>query len=310
VPTNALRQVLNQLGYTIVDRTDAWSECYVANEAERWRGRGSDADDAFEDALRQMLPSALGRHLLEVHGKAAPGGAGKAPPGPVLEVKAAAKADPGRAREHSPDACLTMPERGLVAVVDGVKATTSGALAAKTVVTELARTFEATTSLSPVRMRGLPTLLAAVQRANKEIFESAKRDPKLRGMVAHLAAALVVDQHVVVAHLGSCRVYRLRDGALEVLGAGPSAKPKVLRAIGADRAVEIDTSVVLAQAGDVLMLCTDGLHTAVSQEEIFEILKRGGEPATTVDALLARAIEKGAAEGATAALLRWSDATR
>jgi serine/threonine protein phosphatase PrpC len=322
VTTNALRQVLSQLGYTVIDRVDTWSECYVANAYEHWRGRGTDADDAFEDALRQMLPSALGRHLLEAHIQAAggpDGGRSLAPPGaggasataaPVspLILRAAARTDPGRARDQSPEAVLCAPERGVVAVVDGVKATVAGATAAKIIVAELGKTFEAATSLSPIRMRGLPTLLAALQRANKEIFEAAKRDPKLRGMLAHVAVALVVDQHVVVAHLGSCRVYRLRGRALEVLGgdakAAQGSKSKTVRAIGADRTVEVDTSVVAAQAGDVLLVCTDGLTGAVSQEALFDALRISEEPSAAVDALLSLAATKSAPEGATAAVLR------
>jgi hypothetical protein len=59
------RSVLSGEGYEVLVRFDEWFECLVYRDAERWIGRGSSEEDAFEDALRQMLPSHFARVLLE-----------------------------------------------------------------------------------------------------------------------------------------------------------------------------------------------------------------------------------------------------
>ncbi|MGM0575895.1 MAG: hypothetical protein ACQEXJ_09225 [Myxococcota bacterium] len=59
-----LRKTLERFGYRIAIRRDGWTECLVSRDAERWVGHGVDLDEALQDAVRAMFPSALGRELL------------------------------------------------------------------------------------------------------------------------------------------------------------------------------------------------------------------------------------------------------
>jgi protein phosphatase len=312
----ALRQLLRQLGYDIAETTDVWSECLLSLDAERWHGRGESPEIAFDDALYQMLPSALGRHLLGAHAAPTFDKAGlvvEAPAPPSRTEVAPPRASAAARAGRSVEVATCMIERGLVALTDGGKGVATATTAAKMATAALVKTFEGTTPLAPVRMRGLPMVLAGIQRANKDIFEVAKRDPKLRGMSASIAVALLVGAQAVVSHAGTARAYRLRRGALELLGAAeassapPTSKaPRTIgRALGTERAAEPDTSVVAVQPDDVLLLCTAGVHAALSPEELLAILGAKGAPEALTDAILARAREKAGADAGSAAVIRW-----
>ncbi len=318
-----LRKVLAQLGYGVVERDDTWAECFVTNDGERWRGRGVSREDALADAMAQMLPSSLAWRLLEGYAASHPGDRSPAvEAAPVstvsapLRTRGAARTDAGATKDHVPDASLCLPARGLVAVVDGMKATAVGATAARLALAAFAATFEAATALSPMRMRGLPVLLAAVQRANKDVVEAQKRDPKLKAMTASLGAALVVGAQVAVLHVGTARVYRLRGTALELLAGDAAKKPDkakgdagakakaAVRTLGADKTIEAEASIVSVEAGDVVLVCSDGLCASLSEAAIAEVLARLSDPDEAVAALAALVHEKGGTDPSTAAVLR------
>jgi protein phosphatase len=60
-----LRALLTEAGYNVVFRTAEWTDCFVSDSSEKWHGYGLSEDDALRDTLRKMIPSNLGRFLLE-----------------------------------------------------------------------------------------------------------------------------------------------------------------------------------------------------------------------------------------------------
>lgn len=64
--TRALRALLVDAGYDVISRTNVWAECLVRRGPERWVGRGADAEEALSDAVAQLLPSHLGRMVLDL----------------------------------------------------------------------------------------------------------------------------------------------------------------------------------------------------------------------------------------------------
>jgi hypothetical protein len=64
--TRALRTLLADAGYEVIPRTNVWAECLVRRGPERWVGRGADPEEALSDAVAQLLPSHLGRMLLDL----------------------------------------------------------------------------------------------------------------------------------------------------------------------------------------------------------------------------------------------------
>lgn len=66
-PSDALRTLLTEAGYTVRDHTNAWHECLAYRGPERWVGRGMSEDDALQDVFSQLLPSHFARVLLDLH---------------------------------------------------------------------------------------------------------------------------------------------------------------------------------------------------------------------------------------------------
>jgi serine/threonine protein phosphatase PrpC len=422
VVTEILRELLTKTGYCVIFRGGLWTECFVSSGSENWQGRGSTENDALEDVMRQMMPSALARHLLEQHGSPSPEAihdgslppeapaqavtsppipttlapladvAPAAPPAPEpdamvsealqdeatchdprpelpvtspltppppeppalsapeeppVEVaaapppeaapvtveaapapraearaprfEAAGKTDRGVERPHNEDAFAVLPEHGLFIVADGLGAHNAGEIASALAVETVRRTVEGAAALPASRRKGLPLLVEAVERANAEIFAAAGRDPKLRGMGTTIAAALSAGRQVALAHVGDSRIYRLHRGILELLTTDHSLTNQrlrsgdrsgargslITRALGTHPTVEVDTSSVTRQAGDLLLLCTDGLHGVVMHEEISDLLCECKDPDAAVERLVERANAKGGPDNVTAVVIRW-----
>src|SRR5262249_51833856 len=136
----------------------------------------------------------------------------------------------------------------------------------------------------------LALLTGAVERANTVLFETAATDPALEGMGTTVTIMLLREDRVYVAHVGDSRAYRIRAGVLHQISEDHTVvadlarqglisleevdthpdKNLITRAVGTKSEVEID---VIAEteplgAGDVFVLCSDGLHDLVSAEEI------------------------------------------
>src|SRR5690606_32958788 len=113
-------------------------------------------------------------------------------------------------------------------------------------------------------------LITSIKLANLRIFEAAQHDPKLRGMGTTVVGILVVDDGVLIAHVGDSRVYRLRDSKLEQLTEDHSLlndyikmkrlseeeianfphKNVIVRALGMKDTVKVDTQLDKPQPGD------------------------------------------------------------
>jgi protein phosphatase len=184
---------------------------------------------------------------------------------------------------------IAMPHRGLIAIADGGRATVAGGSAARMAAQTLVQVFESTATLTPLRMRGLPALLGAIQRANREMQEATKRDPKLKTMQASLAAVLSAGGHVAIARVGTASVYRVRGGEIErmVEAAGDAAQGKASERLGAEKTVEVETSIQPAEPGDLYLVCTSG-GRSVAGTDLADFVTPGkpGEAEPDLDAAL------------------------
>jgi serine/threonine protein phosphatase PrpC len=217
-------------------------------------------------------------------------------------------------------------------VADGVTSTAGGAQASKLAV----QAVRATLQEPPSRHETLSEWLEfAIMRANEEILFEGKRNPEWQGMSTTIVLAALVGEKLYVMHLGDSRAYLLRDGKLyqltadhtwtqEALNAGSitvaeasqhPGRNQLLRYLGSQRSIAVDRGIIapgttqreeylLAQPGDMLLLCTDGLHHLLSPDEIRQTLvEHTGYPQDAVDELISRAVEKGERDDITAILL-------
>jgi protein phosphatase len=153
-------------------------------------------------------------------------------------------------------------------------------------------------ALSDASHQGLPfdprhALFTALVDMNTAIFRAALNSAAFEGMATTVVVAWLLGDRLWVAHTGDSRLYRLRDGELsqitrdhsfsqELLDAGMvtedearllPAKNLVTRALGASPDIEPEIHDYDVRAGDVLLLCSDGLTEMVMHSEIGSLVK-------------------------------------
>lgn len=253
---------------------------------------------------------------------------------PVLVTRAllpvgAGATDVGQ-RDHNEDQVLLRPELGLFLLADGAGGHNAGNVASALATTTVANVFETSAtrlgSRPEVDEFGLWTmarrLATAIQRANTEIIDVARKTAKYQGMgTTMVALAFSPDGDVVhVAHVGDSRCYRLRGGLLEALTVdhslvvdvlethpdiddillGTMPRHVVTRALGMEESVRVSVRTARALAGDLYLLCSDGLSDALDDGRIEELLGEACSPEEHVRALIDAALEAGAQDNVAA----------
>jgi protein phosphatase len=254
--------------------------------------------------------------------------------GGPLRIEVAGETNVGMKRTHNEDNFSITEESGLYIVADGMGGHASGEIASKMAVDAM-REFFAATAGDPERTwpykmdrsKGYEEnrLITGIKLANLRIYESAQRDPRQRGMGTTIVALFAVEDSIYVAHVGDSRVYRLRDGTLEQLTEDHSLlndyikmkrltaeeianfphKNVIVRALGMKDTVKVDTRFEQPRAGDMYLLCSDGLSGPVVDEEILSICGINGDLKSAAAKLIERANTNGGPDNITVVLARW-----
>jgi len=223
--------------------------------------------------------------------------------------------DTGRQRRANEDSLLARPP--LFVVADGMGGAQAGEVASRIAV----ESFQYGLGDVVEPEIGLATLALA---ANAHIHELSHSNAEQAGMGTTLTALYVGEQEVSIAHVGDSRAYCLRDGALERLTDDHSLVDELMRqgrltpeeavehpqrsvitrALGPEAAVEVDTNSYPARAGDVYLLCSDGLTTMVGEEQLAAVLLAHPHLRNAGEALIAAANEAGGRDNITVVLLR------
>jgi protein phosphatase len=249
---------------------------------------------------------------------------------PTLVLEAAGRTDIGRIRETNQDAFLVRNDLGLFVVVDGMGGHAAGEVAAAIAVTTLEGLYDNPEITLP---RGAPCtpadalarLVAAVKNANSRIQDAAAKDRSKRGMGTTVVAALVCGDTACIAHIGDSRLYRLRDRQLQQLTDDHTLRAEWIkqgtpvelantlvmgralsRALGTRASVEVSARLEPVLPGDVLLLCSDGVHGVLQPDELAGILLDLGDLSSGVDRLITRSNDRGGPDNSTAILVRWS----
>lgn len=203
----------------------------------------------------------------------------------ALEV--ATTTDAGVVRSFNEDAIATELDLGLAVVADGMGGYKAGdvasGMAASIMVEEIKRRLRANEPDSPTQI-----LHDAAEKANQAIFQAAQANPQYQGMGTTLVATVLHDNRIYFTHVGDSRLYRLRNGKLTTLThdhsilheqvvqgliSADDAKTShnrnlVTRALGVEPKIESETQEQEAQAGDLYLLCSDGLNDMVDDADI------------------------------------------
>jgi PPM family protein phosphatase len=229
-----------------------------------------------------------------------------------------ATTDTGRQRRANEDSLLARSP--LFVVADGMGGAQAGEVASKLAIETFAQGLGDTSAPES-------DLAARARAANARIYELSHEDVEHAGMGTTLTAVYVAAEEVAIAHVGDSRAYRLRDGALERLTDDHSLVDELLRqgkitpaeavdhpqrsvitrALGPEPAVEIDTRSYAARAGDVYLLCSDGLTTMLPEPRVGEILRAHQRLRAAGEALVGAANEAGGRDNITVVLFRLED---
>ena len=192
--------------------------------------------------------------------------------------------DVGRKRRHNEDSFVVKPP--LFAVADGMGGANAGEVASGLAV----EAFSEGTALPA----GEQHIVQLIQEANRRVFKRSSEDAEASGMGTTAVVALVEDSKVWFGHVGDSRAYLIRNGRMEQLTEDHSLvaelvrtgkiapqdaerhpqRSVITRALGTDPDVDVDTFTVEAAPGDVFLLCSDGLHSMVSDKKILDIVQR------------------------------------
>ena len=148
----------------------------------------------------------------------------------------------------------------------------------------------------------------AADSVNRWIHALGRSDPALNGMACTLSALVLCGRGTHLVHVGDSRIYRLRDNVLaqlttdHTLGA-PGTTHALTRAVGAQDSLRVDHVSEAAQVHDRYLLCSDGVHGALSAREIHALLAKRAAPEETAQRLVDQATTRADADNATAIVI-------
>jgi PPM family protein phosphatase len=228
----------------------------------------------------------------------------------AVDLTVGASIDPVQA-EH-----LEVGDRGiLLAVCDGVGGRRAGEVASALALHTLSEEMDRLADGCPRQ-----TLFrTAVENVNERVWKEAKTDTELSGMATTLTAAVICRNRTLIAHVGDSRAYLVRGGQIRQLtrdqtfvaslieagaikeedAAHSPYRSMILQAIGREKKVQVALDGLELTAGDLLLLCTDGLTDKVKPQEMADEL-RARPLSEAVSSLVTLANDRGGDDNITA----------
>ncbi|HEV8088344.1 MAG TPA: Stp1/IreP family PP2C-type Ser/Thr phosphatase [Actinomycetota bacterium] len=229
-----------------------------------------------------------------------------------MRIVAGVATDTGRVRDHNEDAYIVEPP--LYAIADGMGGANAGEVASQL----------ALETIGDMQRAGETTLDDEVREANRVVFARSGEDAKFAGMGTTVTAALASANALHLVHVGDSRAYLLRAGSLRQLTrdhtlvdrmveAGEISRDEadvhphrnvLIRALGTEPKVDVEALDLGLLEGDQVLICSDGLHDMVTEEQIGAILDIArGAPQDAADRLVRAANRAGGIDNITAIVL-------
>jgi protein phosphatase len=212
-----------------------------------------------------------------------------------MQYSFVAKTDPGRARGNNEDSVALDPETHTVVLADGMGGYNAGEIASGMatafIKSEMSRWLTEAGNAAALR-EVRRAMEICVENANLSIFNAANANAAYSGMGTTLVVGVFREDKLLLGHIGDSRCYRLRDGALQQItkdhsllqeqidaglitpeqAAHSTIKNLVTRAVGVDDVVLLEVNEHNVQAGDMYLLCSDGLSDMVDDAAIARIV--------------------------------------
>jgi protein phosphatase len=252
------------------------------------------------------------------------------PVAPALRRSGFALTDLGRKRASNEDAFFADDALGLYVVADGMGGHAAGEVASHEAVEAIygmvksgvGKLRDLVGAPSEQDLRAASRLIeSAVQAATYFVYSIAEIDRAKSGMGTTISALLILGDYAVTAQVGDSRIYRVLGGSVEQLtedhtliawqlkqglitpqeAAKSPHRNVITRAVGNREYVQVDTKCVPLAQGARFLLCSDGLHGYLHDEDIPTIVEMGGGAA--VRRFIDLANERGGKDNITAVLV-------
>lgn len=158
-----------------------------------------------------------------------------------------------------------------------------------------------------------------IEKANVKVYLGSLESEENRGMGTTLTLAVLLADQLLLAHIGDCRAYLLREGSMtrltvdhtlvqEMIDAGTLSPEEsarhprrnvLTRALGVPEYLQPDVLTVDTRRGDRLLLCSDGLHSYVAEEDIKTLLRKDKTPAILTEHLIKLSLDAGGEDNVT-----------
>jgi len=203
----------------------------------------------------------------------------------------------GRVRSSNQDSYLCDDKRLLYVVADGMGGHAGGEIASSLAVLNIRNFVDKhlpevlSSDLKHPDSRLTATLAEAINHASEKIYERGLEEPVLKGMGTTATAVRIVDHLAYCGHVGDSRLYLIRCGYIyqitsdhslvgEQIRAGLITKEEaekhhlrnvITRSVGYQENEDVDTFCLPLEDGDLILLCSDGLHGKLNDAKIAEI---------------------------------------
>lgn len=245
----------------------------------------------------------------------------------------ASRSDIGRIRQINEDrAWVGMLDNGitLAIVADGMGGHQAGDVASQLAVNAYRELLELNASKADLSIvEGKMLIRQAIVSANDIVYDMASRNEQYYNMGTTIVAALVIDQHVIIGHIGDSRAYLfsvegitqltedhtlvnelVKSGQISPEEAVHHPRRNVLtRAVGTDPQIEVDIQTIELSPDNLLLLCSDGLTNMVSDDELLQMVyEDGSELDDKAERLIQQALHAGGDDNVTVVLLQEASA--
>ena len=237
--------------------------------------------------------------------------------------------DVGQRRDHNEDALYLDDSLGIYIVADGMGGHAAGEVASATAIQAMSPFLHKSINdkditwpfgFDTTMSRGANLLLSSIKLANAAVCNVAAERPECQGMGTTMVAALIEESNLIIGHVGDSRLYRFRGDTLELLTTdhtwvNEQLEKKVIteeeaknhrwknvitRALGNKTVVEVDLAKIEIEDQDLFMICSDGITTMLSDEEVRqEILHGGGNLDDLTERIVSLSNEKGGYDNIT-----------
>jgi len=240
-------------------------------------------------------------------------------------VEVGFKSDKGLKRKNNEDASFVIPEENIFMIADGVGGHNSGEIASRTTISKIVEYIRNNALRKDLDAADIEDYFAkCIEKVNKNVYDLSMRQPENMGMATTVTIAYIDGNDAYITNVGDSRAYLYREGALTqitedhtyvnaLIRKGLITKEEaqfhekkniITKAIGGEALASPDFFRVSIAPGDVIILCTDGLHGEIGDEVICKIVDAGASMTDTCSNLVNKANQCGGRDNITVICLK------